>query len=559
MEDLMLRKQTILFSALIICSLIMIPAGHVQASATASPATKYEPDDTPAQAKSITNGTTQIRAIVPKKDVDWIKFQLTTQSAVVLETNGAYPADTRMRLFQSDLTELEINDDDGVGYYALIDRLCGEDPLPPGTYYIEIEEHLQNVEIPSYNLSFQASPCPSEVVDIFIGSLVEKQGSSLLAPNGSIRRSFPRMNKGPVKIVNTGGSSIIAAERLLYSVNGKGTSFSEIMAVPASQLDQVYWLPWYNNKSLNTQLRIANVSNSAATVHVSIGGAPAAGSPYRLPAGVSIRRSYPGVDKGPVKIQSNVPIVAGERIIYKVKGVDTSFTEMMAMPAGQVGKVYWLPWYNNKDLDTQLRIANVSGSPASVSVLIGGAPAPGSPFTIPAGASLRRNFPGIDKGPVKIESDQDIVAAERVIYKINKVPVSFSEMMALPNTLVNTTFWLPLYNNKDLDSQLRIANATGASATVQVFIGGQQMPGSPFTLPGGASVRRSFVGVNKGPVQIVSTGDIVVTVRTIYKVNKIPTSFSEMMALPDSLRDTTFWLPWYNTVELDSQLRIAMP
>jgi hypothetical protein len=331
------------------------------------------------------------------------------------------------------------------------------------------------------------------------------------------------------------------------------------MALPASQLDQVYWLPWYNNKELNTQLRIANVSDSTATVHVSIGGAPASGSPYTLAAGASIRKSYPGLDKGPVRIQSNLPIVAGERVIYRVKGVDTSFTEMMAMPANQVSQVYWLPWYNNKDLDTQLRIANVSGAPASVSVSIGGTPVAGSPFPIPAGASLRRSFPGIDKGPVKIESNQDIVAAERVIYRVNKVPVSYSEMMALPDTLVNTTFWLPWYNNVELDTQLRIANATGTSATVQVFIGGQQMPGSPFTLPGGASVRKSFAGVNKGPVQILSTGDIVAAVRVIYEVNNVPTSYSEMMALPDSLRDTTFWLPWYNNVELDSQLRIAMP
>jgi len=35
---------------------------------------------------------------------------------------------------------------------------------------------------------------------------------------------------------------------------------------------------------------------------------------------------------------------------------------MMALPASQVSSTYWLPWYNNVDLDTQLRIANVSGS-----------------------------------------------------------------------------------------------------------------------------------------------------------------------------------------------------
>jgi hypothetical protein len=39
----------------------------------------------------------------------------------------------------------------------------------------------------------------------------------------------------------------------------------------------------------------------------------------------------------------------------------------------------------------------------------------------------------------------------------------------------------------------------------------------------------------------------------------MPTSFSEMMALPDSQLDILYWLPWYNNIDLDSQLRIAVP
>ena len=60
------------------------------------------------------------------------------------------------------------------------------------------------------------------------------------------------------------------------------------------------------------------------------------------------------------------PLIAAERVIYKVNNVDTSFTEMMGLPDSQLDNTYWLPWYNNVDLDTQLRFANVSGSPATV-------------------------------------------------------------------------------------------------------------------------------------------------------------------------------------------------
>jgi hypothetical protein len=56
-----------------------------------------------------------------------------------------------------------------------------------------------------------------------------------------------------------------------------------------------------------------------------------------------------------VRIESDIPIVAAERVIYKVNNAGISFSEMMALPDSQLDSIYWLPWYNNKDLDTQLR------------------------------------------------------------------------------------------------------------------------------------------------------------------------------------------------------------
>jgi hypothetical protein len=46
----------------------------------------------------------------------------------------------------------------------------------------------------------------------------------------------------------------------------------------------------------------------------------------------------------------------------------------------------------------------------------------------------------------------------------------------------------------------------------------------------------------------------------IYKAaGSIPTSLSEMMALPDKQLDTTHWLPWYNNKDLDTELRFGVP
>jgi hypothetical protein len=190
-------------------------------------------------------------------------------------------------------------------------------------------------------------------------------------------------------------------------------------------------------------------------VHVYVGGVEMSGSPFALAAGASTRKSFPGINNGPVKIQSDVNIVAAERVIYKVNGTNTSFTEMMALPTNQLSTTYWMPWYNNVDLDTQLRFGNVSNTTATVRVYIGGVEMQGSPFALVPGASTRLSFAGVNNGPVKIISNVPIVAAERVIYKISGVNTSFSEMMGLPNQLLSGTYWLPWYNNVDLDTQLR--------------------------------------------------------------------------------------------------------
>jgi hypothetical protein len=232
---------------------------------------------------------------------------------------------------------------------------------------------------------------------------------------------------------------------------------------------------------------------------------------------------------------------------------------MMALPGGQVDTTYFLPWYNNVDLDTQLRFANVSNTTAAVRVYIGGLEMTGSPFILQPGESTRKSFANVNNGPVEIVSTQPIVAAERVIYRVNGVNTSFSEMMALPNSQQDTTFWLPWYNNKDLDTQLRFANTTNTPATVRVYIGGLEMTGSPFTLQPNESTRRSFLDINGGPLKIVSTQNIVVAERVIYKVNGVPTSFSEMMGLPANQLDTTYWLPWYNNIDLNTQLRFGVP
>ena len=430
------------------------------------------------------------------------------------------------------------------------------------TYYVQVAAYAGTTADPSNPADVTGGNLNLHVrfpnIDVYVPSTTLK-GEYYLPGGTGERASYLNTNNGPVKLTNVDTIPTIAAERVIYKVQGIQTSFSEMMALPESQLTTTYWFPWYNNVDLDTQLRFGNVSGSAATVHVFIGTDEMPGSPFSLGIGQSTRQSFIGINNGPVEIVSDVNIVAAERVIYRVNGVATSFSEMMGLPDGQLNTTYWLPWYNNVDLDTQLRFGNVSNAQATVHVFVGINEVAGSPFVLPMGASTRVSFPTVNNGPVKIVSDQNIVAAERVIYKIQGVPVSFSEMMALPDSLLDTTYVMPWYNNKDLDTQLRFGNVSNSPATVHVFVGEAEMAGSPFVLPVGASTRQSFPVINNGPVKLISDQKIVAAERVIYKVNNVQTSFSEMMGLPSTLLDTTYWLRWYNNVDLDTQLRFGMP
>ena len=121
-------------------------------------ADSYEPDDTSGQAKYISNNSAQTRSISPVGDVDWVTFSLAQESGVIIETSGA-SGDTRMWLYDSTLAQLEYDDDSGSGTFSRIDRICGTDALPAGTYYIKVDEYYGTNTIDPYYLALTVTPC----------------------------------------------------------------------------------------------------------------------------------------------------------------------------------------------------------------------------------------------------------------------------------------------------------------------------------------------------------------------------------------------------------------
>jgi hypothetical protein len=150
---------------------------------------------------------------------------------------------------------------------------------------------------------------------------------------------------------------LVVSERVIYTVNGTPTSFSEMMAFPDKAAESIYWLPRYNNVDFDSQLRITNVDATDATVHILMDGTPVTGSPFTVPAGQTLRKVFPSVNLGMVKIESenSIKIVVAERAVYRFKGVPTSYSEIMGLPASQLDDTFWLPWFNSVGMSTYLR------------------------------------------------------------------------------------------------------------------------------------------------------------------------------------------------------------
>jgi len=111
-------------------------------------ADQYELDNNSEQAKTIYSGISQTHSIIPATDEDWVSFTLTDTSDLTIETSGT-SGDTRMWLYDSNLTQIEYDDDNGAGSFSKITQTG----LGSGTYYAKIDEYNNDAEISSYNLT----------------------------------------------------------------------------------------------------------------------------------------------------------------------------------------------------------------------------------------------------------------------------------------------------------------------------------------------------------------------------------------------------------------------
>jgi hypothetical protein len=300
-----------------------------------------------------------------------------------------------------------------------------------------------------------------------------------------------------------------------------------------------------------SQLEVMTGGNSAGT--------------YSLHTSQSTRDSYPGIDKGPVKVLSQdgvTPILASERFIYTYQN-SKSYAEMTGYPDSQLATEYWFPWYNNKTYSTQLRVSNMGTGSAQVKVYAGGTEI--DSFTLDAGQAQRSAYT-VDQGPLHVVSTDGvtkILASERFI-QTYQASASYSEMMGYPGNQLATEYWFPWYNNKTYSTQLRISNlASSGSAEIKVYAGSSTTPIDTFMLDAGQAKRISY-NIDDGPLHVVSTDGttpILASERFILTFGS-SASYAEMMGYPGDQLDTEYCFPWYNntsdgTAGLSSQLRVS--
>jgi hypothetical protein len=263
-----------------------------------------------------------------------------------------------------------------------------------------------------------------------------------LAAGGATRKNYTGKNSGPLRVISS-ASNILATVRVLYS----GNSYSELMGLPVEQLAKEYLFPYYNNVAMDSQLRVSNVGGSSTTIKVFLGSSSTPIDSYTLAAGGATRKNYTGKNSGPLRITSSASnILATVRVLYS----ENSYSELMGFPAGQLSQSYWYPVYDNVAVDSQLRVSNVGSATTHITVYAGGSPI--DSFDLGRGGAVRKNY-SKNTGPLQvISSSQPILTTIRLLYGS-----SYYEMTGLPDGQLSTQYFFPWYNNKAMDSEIRLA------------------------------------------------------------------------------------------------------
>ena len=402
-------------------------------------------------------------------------------------------------------------------------------------------------------------------VDIVIGGA--DKGIRALPHNTFIARSFDGLVNGPLDVFYTDGSPIFASQRAT-----SGQSYNEVMGIPTGQLTTDYWFPAYdhsyipgtNTNPMRMWVLVGNASaTQAATVSIYIGGVKTADSPFSVPAGGRVTSRWIGLKGGPVEVvsENGVKIFTSERVFTYPSN---SFNEILGLPASQLTSEYWFPYYDSISMTNAIQVGNTSSSQvANVDIYIGSA-WKGS-FNIPPNGYITESVPQLVLGPVRVVCTNDVPVLTSQI-TLSGPNQAFNEVLGYPSNQFTNEYWFPAYNHAFIPGSntnpmrmwVLVGNPGTRTASVDIYIAGVKMTGSPFSIPAGGRVTPRWIGLTDGPVRVVSTNGAPVV--TSERVLTYPDSvFNEMMGFPLNQMSSEYWFPYYDSVSMSNDILAGRP
>jgi hypothetical protein len=152
-------------------------------------------------------------------------------------------------------------------------------------------------------------------------------------------------------------------------------------------------------------------------------------------------------------------VTSSSTILPSVKTLyhNTSYSEMLGLPASKLSNEYWMPVYDSYTNNSQIRIGNLGNQSTQITIYVGDSLTPLDSFSLAANAAVRKNYTGTDDGPLHIvSSTTNVLVSVRELFTTTNFE-SYYELLAFPDSQLATNYVFPWYNNLAFSSELRIA------------------------------------------------------------------------------------------------------
>ncbi len=289
-------------------------------------------------------------------------------------------------------------------------------------------------------------------VDFFVGDDTTPVHTETITAGANFAwQADSTMTNGPVRVRDNNGNPLVVSQRVVY-----GDSFTEMLGIGDSTLENEAWFAWYDNTSAwgmnGDWIMVTNMGDAETAVDVSIGGTSVA-TLGPISAGAQLQVKIEGdsaivtgglqpattidwqadeaTNNGPVKVSGSQPLLVTQRVVYK-----NSFEEIPGTYPVTMGTRAYFNWYDLQSLGMAgdwLLAGNTSSKDVNVSMSIGNSALPGN-FGAAAVDTTAPLFPGEIGGPARIvctdcSPGDKLIISQRVIYKN-----SFNEIVGRPYT-----------------------------------------------------------------------------------------------------------------------------